>query len=103
VLPLGRPAEEDNGDPFVVVEKNGVQSTTNGGLRALEISFQTSGEPGRDEVCVLFSMNSIYIMISYIQVLYKSLQASLPRYSSLSTLKFTVQDAHLRRRESSCH
>lgn len=88
---LGSSTEEDNDDPFVVVEKNGVQSTRRG-LLALEISFQTPGEPGRDEVCGLFSMNSIYMTISYFQVLYKSLQASLPRYNSLSSLKFSVQD-----------
>ena len=61
---LGSSAEEDNNDPFVMVEKTGVQSTR-GGLRALEISFQTPGEPGRDEVCVVFSMNSIHLMIPY--------------------------------------
>jgi len=56
---LGSSAEDDNDDPFIMVEKNGVQSTRRG-LLALEISFQTPGEPGRDEVCGFFSMNSTY-------------------------------------------
>lgn len=32
-------------------------------------------------------------MTSWFQMLYRSFQASLSRYSSLSTLNFTVQDA----------
>jgi hypothetical protein len=50
---LGSSAE-DIDDPFVVTEKD---SKTKSGLRALEISFQTSGAPGREEVCVSLGMN----------------------------------------------
>ena len=56
---LGSSAEEDSADPFVVVEKNGSQSMTRAGLRTLEISFQTLGAPGRDEVCVFFEQGFI--------------------------------------------
>jgi hypothetical protein len=93
---LGSSAEEDNGDPFVVIEKNGLQSSSKSGLRVMEISFQTPGVPGRDEVCLyrlIINLSLIFMTIFSFQVVYKSLQASLPRYGSLATLKLTVQNA----------
>lgn len=61
---LGSSAE-DNGDPFVVIEKNGLQSITRSGLRTLEISFQTPGAPGRGEVRgTLLLINSIVMSCS---------------------------------------
>ena len=61
---LGSSAE-DNGDPFVVIEKNGLQSITRSGLCAVEVSFQTPGAPGRGEVSVTSLLIKFYLNVQF--------------------------------------
>ncbi len=91
---LGSFGDENSDDPFIIVQS---PTGPRGGLRILEITFQTSqGQPGRDEVRLFLispfaQLHSFHFFFS--QAVYKSLQASLPRYNALSSLKLVVKNA----------